>query len=216
MRRIFICFVLALVCFSTYCAAAGDMLKIIYINTSEVVVDGSSLHVGDSFKSDAVIRWDNPRQVVKVINMTTRKQKILKPEPIEVTTSHSTGDYMNLDYNLSTRDELQAAAYFFLEYVDETGSKFTYTISEGSSLADIPAKASLLYCDACSGQDALITDDFFGFLEEFRSSDRIVSYIIDPQEDWDIYKCLMWTLMDRPHCDVDFTLDDVALYKSLK
>lgn len=215
MRKLFICIVIALFCCSAYCAAA-DMLKIIYINTSEVVVNGNSLHVGDTFESDAVIRWDNPRQVVKVINMTTRKQKILKPEPIEVTTSHSTDDYMNLDYNLSTRDELQSAAYFFLEYVDDAGIKYTYTISEGASLADIPSEASLLYCDAGTGQDALITDDFFGFLDEFRYSDRIISYVIDPHKYWDIYKCLMWTLMDRPHCDVDFTLEDVALYKSLK
>lgn len=216
MRKLFICLIVALFCFSAYCAADGDKLKIIYINTPEVVVDGKSLHVGDTFESCACIRWDNPRQVVKVINMTTKKQQILKPEPIVVETEHSTADYMNLDYNLSTRDELQAVAYFFLEYVDDNGSKYTYPLSDGYSLSEIPSKVALLYCHAYSGQDALITDDFMGFLNEFRSSDKLVSYVIDHQEYWDIYKCLMWTLMDRPHCDVDFTVEDVDFFKSLK
>lgn len=217
MRKLLLCFIVAFFCCPAYCIAADDMLKIIYINTSEVIVDGKSLHVGDSFESDAVIRWDNPRQVLKVINMSTRKQKILKPEPIEVTTSNSTGDYMNLDYNLSTRDELQAAAYFFLEYADKSGSKFTYTLSEGTSLEILPSEnVSLLYCDADSGQDAMITDDFMGFLEEFKSSDKIISYVVDHRKYWDIYKCLMWVLMDRPHCEVEFTMDDVDFFKSLK
>lgn len=216
MRKPFICLIVALLCSSIYSAAAGDILKIIYINTPEVVVDGKSLHVGDSFKSDATIRWDNPRQVVKVINQSTKKQQILKPEPIVVETSHSTADYMNLDYNLSTRNELQAAAYFFLEYVDDDGSKFTYPLSEGYGLSEIPAKVALLYCHADSGQDAMITDDFMGFIGEFRSSDKIVSYVIDHHKYWDIYKCLMWVLMDRPHCDIDFTMEDVDFFKSLK
>lgn len=217
MRKLVLCFIVAFFSCPAYCIAADDMLKIIYINTSEVIVDGKSLHVGDSFESDAVIRWDNPRQVLKVINMSTRKQKILKPEPIEVTTSNSTGDYMNLDYNLSTRDELQAAAYFFLEYAGKSGSKFTYTLSEGASLDNLPSEnVSLLYCDADSGQDALITDDFMGFLEEFKSSDKIISYVVDHRKYWDIYKCLMWVLMDRPHCEVEFTMDDVDFFKSLK
>lgn len=217
MRKLVLCFIVAFFSCPAYCIASDDMLKIIYINTSEVNVDGKSLHVGDSFESDAVIRWDNPRQVLKVINMSTRKQKILKPEPIEVTTSNSTGDYMNLDYNLSTRDELQAAAYFFLEYAGKGGSKFTYILSEGASLDNLPSEnVSLLYCDADSGQDALITDDFMGFLEEFKSSDKIISYVVDHRKYWDIYKCLMWVLMDRPHCEVEFTMDDVDFFKSLK
>lgn len=216
MKKLLGFIIIALFLGSSYCHAGGDKLKIIFINTPEVVVDGVGLHVGDTFFSDATIRWDNPRQVVKVINMSSKKQQIMKPEPIEVATSHSTKDYLNLDYNLSTRNEVVPAAYFFLEYQGEKGGKMTRVISEEASLAGLPEKVSLLYCDASGCQDVLITDDFNGFIDEFRWSDRIISYVIDYRKHWKVYQWLMYKLMDRPHCDVEYTQEDVKLYLSLK
>ena len=55
MRKLLLCFIVAFFCCPAYCIAADDMLKIIYINTSEVIVDGKSLHVGDSFESDSIV-----------------------------------------------------------------------------------------------------------------------------------------------------------------
>ena len=73
-----------------------------------------------------------------------------------------------------------------------------------------------MYCDAESGQDKLIIDDFYGFMEEFRFADRIVSYVIDAEKYWDIYKWAMWALMASPHCQVALSLEDIALYRSFK
>ena len=215
MRKLIYSVVCLLICCSAYCASEVERYKIIYISTSEIKIGGVAHRVGDIFTSGMEIEWMNPNQVIKTINMTTKKQQIFKPEPIEVVTSHTTNDYMNLNYNLSTRDELTPAEYFFLEYDSPYEGKVTIPVVEGMSLPVLPdVKVSLMYCDAQSGEDKLIVDDFYGFLEEFRFADKIVSYVIDAEEYWDIYKWLVWALMPRPYCEVALSLEDIVLYRS--
>ena len=217
MRKLIYSVVCLLICCSALSASEVERYKIIYISTPEIKIGGVAHRVGDVFTSGMEIEWMNSDQVIKTINMTTKKQQIFKPEPIEVVTSHTTNDYMNLNYNLSTRDELIPAEYFFLEYESPYEGKITIPVSEGMTLAEAPAaKVSLMYCDAKSGQDKLIIDDFYGFMEEFRFADRIVSYVIDAEKYWDIYKWAMWALMASPHCQVALSLEDIALYRSFK
>lgn len=215
MKKTIYTVIILMLAMSSLRAASADSLKIIYMNTPQVEQGARCLHVGDVITDSKDIKWSNERQVIKVLDMTTKKQIVLKPEKLQVAVSHSSKDYMNLNYNLSTRDEISAAGYFFIQYRKD-GHKKNMPIAHGSVLKGLPSRVSLYYSDPDTGVDALITDDFISFLNEFKKADNAVSVLIDREKHWDMYQKAMWVIMSRPHCEVDFTPEDASLYLSLK
>ena len=84
-------------------ALSADNFKILYLTTPDIVIGGKTYKVGDVFAGDAPIKWSAPRQAMKVLNTTTKKQSLVVAEKYSGTKSADMNSYFIQSKQLSTR-----------------------------------------------------------------------------------------------------------------
>lgn len=96
-------FLTALMCLAAILTAAADDFKILYLTTPDITVGGKTLRVGDTFTGTAPISWSAPRQAMKVLNTSTRRQSLVVAEKYKECKSRDMASYLVASKQLSTR-----------------------------------------------------------------------------------------------------------------
>lgn len=82
----------------------ADTYKILFLNTSNININGKELKVGNTFDSSESINWDNESQAVKVMNLSTNKIMVLASKDFTSRNCSSLDAYFIYTERLSTRD----------------------------------------------------------------------------------------------------------------
>lgn len=85
-------------------AVAQVKYKILFLNTTSVVVDGRRLHVGDTLLDNQKIHWEQERQAMKVADLQTRRQRVLVADKQMLKGHHSLSEMLSATHSLSSRD----------------------------------------------------------------------------------------------------------------
>ncbi len=101
-----ILFIQFLLCglFGANCFCAQEQYRILYINSDSIDIGGKQCHVNDCFSSDDKIRWKNKNQVIKVICLSTQKQRILAARDLKKGKHKTLSSYISQRKRMSTRD----------------------------------------------------------------------------------------------------------------
>lgn len=83
--------------------AFGDY-KILQLNSPSIKVNGKNLHAGDVFKAPGTISWTNPRQAMKVLDMTDMKQQMIVAGQYEKSKVADVKTFLSQMKQMSTRD----------------------------------------------------------------------------------------------------------------
>ena len=100
MKKAISVLVIILVAALTLCA---DNFKILFLTTPSITIGGKTCKVGDTFAGDAAISWTAPRQAMKVLNTTTKKQSLVVAEKFSGSKSADMNSYFVQSKQLSTR-----------------------------------------------------------------------------------------------------------------
>lgn len=84
-------------------AVSADNFKILYLTTPDIIIGGKTYKVGDVFAGDIPIKWSAPRQAMKVLNTTTKKQSLVVAEKYSGCKSADMNSYFVQSKQLSTR-----------------------------------------------------------------------------------------------------------------
>ncbi len=82
---------------------SADNFKILYLTTPDIIIGGKTYKVGDVFAGDVPIKWSAPRQAMKVLNTTTKKQSLVVAEKYSGCKSVDMNSYFVQSKQLSTR-----------------------------------------------------------------------------------------------------------------
>lgn len=100
MRHVIMATIISLVATAT---ASADEFKILYLTTPDITIGGKTLKIGDTFAGNASINWTTPRQAMKVMNTSTKKQSLVVAEKYTGSKSADMDSYFVSSRQLSTR-----------------------------------------------------------------------------------------------------------------
>lgn len=100
--------------------AQTDIWKILYLNTPDIIVDGRVLHTGDTFREPAAISWSKPRQAMKLLNLSTYKQRLVVGERYASSKAQTLSEYLRSEKSLSTRQGVLGSLTEINAYLSDT------------------------------------------------------------------------------------------------
>ncbi len=106
------------ICTMMSCAAVGEPVKILFLNTPTINIGGKNLKVGDTFDDAATINWQSSKQAMKVQNLTTKKQQIIAARQAQK--AKSLKDFFSKTNHLSTRGDGLMGIEGLEEYLNNT------------------------------------------------------------------------------------------------
>lgn len=99
MKKIFIILMLFSVIISN-----AEELKVLYINHGKFWVDGKALYQGSQFSSNAKIRWEDEKQIVKVVNIKSHKVSVISAKTLIMGKMTTLSELLIQKQRLSSRD----------------------------------------------------------------------------------------------------------------
>lgn len=100
--------------------AQNDSWRILFLNTPEIVINGQTLHRGDTFQGPGNIRWSAPRQAMKVINLSTSKQRLVVSEQFTKAQARTLEEFLRGEKSLSTRQGVLTTLTEINDYLSDT------------------------------------------------------------------------------------------------
>lgn len=97
-----------------------DNWRILFLNTPEIVINGKTLHQGDTFQDPGHINWSAPRQAMKVMNLSTRKQRLLVSEQFAKAKAHTLKEFLKGEKSLFTRQGILTTLTEINDYLSDT------------------------------------------------------------------------------------------------
>lgn len=97
-----------------------DNWRILFLNTPEIVINGNTLHQGDTFQDPGHINWSAPRQAMKVMNLSTRKQRLLVSEQFAKAKAHTLKEFLKGEKSLFTRQGILTTLTEINDYLSDT------------------------------------------------------------------------------------------------
>lgn len=97
-------FVLLLPC---YLWGEDESFRILYLNTSHIMIGGKTMAVGDEFNSKDAIKWTSERQALRVVSLLTNRQFTLTSS--SMSKRKSLAEFIMSEKNLATRPGLPAS-----------------------------------------------------------------------------------------------------------
>lgn len=78
--------------------------RIVFLNTPSILIGGKSLKAGDTFSPDAPIKWNSPRQAMKVVDMASKSQRLIVAEQYEKSECNNLKSFISQTKHLSSRN----------------------------------------------------------------------------------------------------------------
>lgn len=86
----------------------ADDYRILLINNGVVRIEGKTVQKGDTFSDKDDISWENERQAIKAINLSTRKSMVLTAAQMKKADCSSLLDYAVFVNQMSVRDYVRS------------------------------------------------------------------------------------------------------------
>lgn len=85
------------------CHISADSYKVLYLSSPDIKIKNKTIAVGDVFADNDKIEWANDQQVMKVINLKTKRVVVLAAKSLKNMESTSLFEYLTNRERLSTR-----------------------------------------------------------------------------------------------------------------
>lgn len=92
-----------LIAFGTF-IHAESIYRILFLNTPTITINGKLLRKGDTFRGSDIIKWENEKQAMKVLNINTKQQSIIVSQQYTKSKAKSFEEYFVHAQNMSVRN----------------------------------------------------------------------------------------------------------------
>lgn len=198
-----------------------EVYRIVFLSREPITIDNTPKNTGDSFRSDSQIEWSEDTQVMKVVEKSSRRQYVLAAKALSGRKSGLAGEYVMINKQLSTRSAAVKEAstggeFFYLGY-EQAGTRKTLVPSCGMFMDELPQEVWLCRYSPATGRSTVVTEDFRSFQDDLLITDALVSRLMERMgEDEESRLCLMHMFADERFKDIDYTIEDLKLFLSLK
>lgn len=203
----------------------GRKFMILDMNSSYVIIDSKVMEEGDVFEEDSKIWWCFRNQTMKVMDVNTAKiYEFAAVSNHRNVAGHS--DFWQYSHPLSTNDGesvvIEPSSYFYLTYI-QNGEQKKKIMNLNIDLSTLPKDLTLTYHDVGSESEAVLTDDFRGFLAVLVEADRKAKeelsgtdyYVGEEQRLVADYMRLVNKYTDSRFKDIKYDYKDLKLFLKL-
>lgn len=162
---------------------AQDLWHISWLNEEPVTIDSKALKTGDDFDSEQSIVWKDENQVMKAMDVQTKRCLVLSARGLPGKTGGLLKDYVAVSKKLSTRsaatyEASMQGSYHYLRYLTDDSYE-TLRLVPGIMLWDLPDKIELCYYDAVNDTLRTEAEDFRSVQDDLIITTALVLRLID-------------------------------------